>query len=47
MDSILNKVNSQINNIDFKIKEAEELKKTRSKLLDVKDFIGKNYDVKR
>ena len=41
--TLMLKVNCQINSIDQKIKEVEELKKIRSKLLDVKDFIGKNY----
>ena len=47
IDSILTKVNNQINDIDQKIIETENLKKIRSKLLDVKHFIGKSHDVKR
>jgi hypothetical protein len=45
LEGLMSKVNSQLNLIDNKIKEAESLKKTRCKLLDVKNFIGKNYDL--
>jgi hypothetical protein len=41
--ALMLRVDSQLNNIDRKIKEVEELKKIRTKLLDVKSFIGKNY----
>lgn len=42
LNSLMSKVDSEITKIDEKIKEAENLKKIRCKLLDVKSFIGKN-----
>lgn len=40
--AVVAKVNQEIMIIDQKIKEAEELKKRRCKLLDVREFLEKN-----
>jgi hypothetical protein len=42
LPDLLEEVSRQIGNIDKKIKEVEFLKKERTKLLDVKEFLGKN-----
>lgn len=41
---IVNMVHKELDEIDKKIIEAEELKKRRSKLLDVKEFLEKNHE---
>ncbi len=41
LEDILEDVTNKISSIDLKIKEVEALKLERSKLLDVREFLGK------